>query len=129
MPILKKFGYPPVANILAECDLALTELVCTEFGYRSDEKWGYTQDGSAVLSLKDVHVIISRNCQLLLVVVGGSPCEDLTFASPLQGVLGLIGPSIDTTVGSNFIEGVHVGHTSPLKPTPQVFRPGVKQYP
>ena len=110
MPILKKkFGYPPVANILAECDLALRELVCTEFGYRSDEKWGLYSGW-------------------IWIVVGGSPCEDLTFASPLRGVLGLIGPSIDTTVGSNFIEGVHVGHTSPLKPTPQVFRPGVKQY-
>ena len=35
--------------------------------------------------------------------------------------------SIDTTIGSNFIEGVHVGHTSPLGPTPQVFRPRIKQ--
>ena len=34
---------------------------------------------------------------------------------------------VDTTTGSNFIEGVHVGHTSPLGPTPQVFRPRVKQ--
>ena len=105
MPILKKkFGYPPVAAILAECDLSLGELVCTEFGYRSDEKWGYTQDGSAVLYLKDVHAIIKGNCQLLQelvqmfpdckwVIVGGSPCQDLTFAGPLRGVLGLIGPS------------------------------------
>ena len=35
--------------------------------------------------------------------------------------------SIDTTVGSNFIEGVHAGHNLPLGPTPQVFRPRVKQ--
>ena len=79
-------------------------IVCAEFGYRPDEKWGYTHDGSAVLYLKDVHVIISRNCQLLKelvqmfpgckwIVVGGSPCQDLTFAGPLRGVLGLIGPS------------------------------------
>ena len=41
VPILKKkFGYPPTAVILAECDLSLRQLVCTEFGYRSDEKWG-----------------------------------------------------------------------------------------
>ena len=105
MPILKKkFGYPPVAAILAECDLSLRELVCTEFGYRSDEKWGYTLDGSAVLYLKDVHVVISNNCRLLKelvqmfpdckwIIVGGSPCQDLTFAGPLRGVLGLIGPS------------------------------------
>ena len=85
MPILKKkFGYPPVAAILAECDLSLRELVCTEYGYRSDEKWGYTLDGSAVLYLKDVHVVISNNCRLLKelvrmfpdckwIIVGGSP--------------------------------------------------------
>ena len=105
MPMLKKkFGYPPVAAILAECDLSLRELVCTEFGYRSDEKWGYTHDGSAVLYLKDVHAVINNNCQVLKelvqmfpdcrwVIVGGSPCQDLTFAGPLRGVLGLIGPS------------------------------------
>ena len=34
---------------------------------------------------------------------------------------------IDTTVGSNLIEGVHVGHIAPLGPTPQVLRPIVKQ--
>ena len=53
VPILtKKFGYPPIAAVLAECDLAVRELVCAEFGYRSDEKWGYTgytKDGTAVL--------------------------------------------------------------------------------
>ena len=89
MPILKKkFGYPPVAAILAECDLSLRELVCTEFGYRSDEKWGYTHDGSAVLYLKDVHGVINNNCRVLKelvqmfpdckwIIVGGSPCQDL----------------------------------------------------
>ena len=35
--------------------------------------------------------------------------------------------AIDNVVGSNFIDGVHVGHTSALGPTPQVFRPRVKQ--
>ena len=34
---------------------------------------------------------------------------------------------IDTTVGSNFIEGVDVGHIACLGPTPQVFRPRIKQ--
>ena len=105
MPIRrKKFGYPPVAAILAECDLSLRELVCTEYGYRSDEKWGYTVEGSAVLYLKDVHVVINHNCRLLKelvqmfpdckwIIVGGSPCQDLTFAGPLRGVLLLVGPS------------------------------------
>ena len=33
---------------------------------------------------------------------------------------------IDTAVGSNFVEGVHVGHINPLGPTPQMFRPRIK---
>ncbi len=106
VPIIlkKKLGYPPVAAILAECDRSLRELVCTEFGYRSDEKWGYTQDGMAVLYLRDVNAVINGNCKVLqeLVqmfpdckwfIIGGSPCQDLTFAGPLRGLLGLIGPS------------------------------------
>ena len=105
VPILKKkLGYPPTAVILAECDLSLRQLVCTEFGYRSDEKWGYTAEGSAVLYVKDVHSIIARQCEALQdlvrmfpdckwIIVGGSPCQDLTFAGPWRGLLGLIGPS------------------------------------
>ena len=105
VPILKKkLGYPPAAVILAECDLSLRQLVCTEFGYRSDEKWGYTAEGSAVLYVKDVHSIIARQCKVLQdlvqmfpdckwIIVGGSPCQDLTFAGPWRGLLGLIGPS------------------------------------
>ena len=105
VPILKKkFGYPPTAVILAECDLSLRQLVCTEFGYRSDEKWGFTPEGSAALYVKDVHYIIDRQCKVLQdlvrmfpdckwIIVGGSPCQDLTFAGPLRGLLGLIGPS------------------------------------
>ena len=105
VPILKKkLGYPPTAVILAECDLSLRQLVCTEFGYRSDEKWGYTAEGSAVLYVKDVHSIIARQCKVLQdlvrmfpdcrwIIVGGSPCQDLTFAGPWRGLLGLIGPS------------------------------------
>ena len=105
VPILrKKLGYPPTAVILAECDLSLRQLVCTEFGYRSDEKWGYTAEGSAVLYVKDVHSIIARQCKVLQdlvrmfpdckwIIVGGSPCQGLTFAGPWRGLLGLIGPS------------------------------------
>ena len=105
VPILKrKLGYPPVAVILAECDLSLRQLVCAEFNYRSDEKWGYTAEGSAVLYVKDVHSIIASQCKVLQelvqmfpdckwIIVGGSPCQDLTFAGPWRGLFGLIGPS------------------------------------
>ena len=50
--------------------------MCAEFGYRSDEEWCYAIDGSAVLD--------SRS---------GSPCQDLTLAGTMKGVLGLTGMS------------------------------------
>ena len=105
VPILKKkLGYRPVAVILAKCDRSLRQLVCTEFDYRSDERWGYTPDGSAVLYLRDVNSVIAGHCKVLQelvqmfpdckwIILGGSPCQDLTFAGPLRGLLGLIGPS------------------------------------
>lgn len=34
---------------------------------------------------------------------------------------------LDKTPGSNFVDGVHVGHLEPLGPTPQVYRPRVKE--
>ena len=79
VPILKKkFGYPPTAVILAECDLSLRQLVCTEFGYRSDEKWGFTPEGSAVLYVKDVRYIIDGQCKVLQDLVRMFPdCKSL----------------------------------------------------
>ena len=44
--LTKKLGCPPTAILLAENDEAVRRLVCAEFGYRTDEKWGYTASGS-----------------------------------------------------------------------------------
>ena len=98
----QKLNKSPTAVILAENDERLRGLVCAEFGYRADQKWGYTQDGSACLYVKDVHQLIANDCKILReaavafpglkwFVVGGSPCQDLTFAGPSQGILGLVG--------------------------------------
>ena len=101
--ILKqKLQQPPTAIILAELDEKIRGLVCAEFGYRSDEQWGYTSDGSTCCYIRDVNTILKDNCFLLRQVVcmypnlkwfivGGSPCQDLTFAGPSQGLLGLVG--------------------------------------
>ena len=102
--LTRKFGYAPTVAILAENDTAIRTVVCAEFGYRADEQWGFTPQGTAALYLKDVHSIIASNCEVLRstieaypdlkwIIVGGSPCQDLTFAGPLQGLLGLAGPS------------------------------------
>ena len=105
VPLLKKkVGYAPVVAILAENDNRIRSLVCAEFGYRSDEEWCYVIDGSAVLYLRDVHSLVANGCRILQmtlkmfpdckwIVVGGSPCQDLTLAGTMKGVLGLTGMS------------------------------------
>ena len=100
--LTKKLGCPPTAILLAENDESIRRLVCTEFGYRTDEKWGYTTSGSACLYISDVHKLADNDCLLLrqLVaqfpglkwfIIGGSPCQDLTYAGYLHGLLGLVG--------------------------------------
>ena len=100
----KKIGYAPVVAILAENDNRIRSLVCAEFGYRSDEEWCYALDGSAILYLRDVHSLVANGCRILQttlkmfpdckwIVVGGSPCQDLTLAGAMKGVLGLTGMS------------------------------------
>ena len=98
----KKLGYPPVVAILAEIDGSLRALVCAEFGYRPDQSWGRSKSGSACLYVKDVNSLLEDGCRRLheavaiapgikWIVVGGSPCQDLTFAGAFRGVLGLVG--------------------------------------
>ena len=101
--ILKqKLQQPPTAIVLAELDEKLRSLVCAEFGYRADEQWCYTADGATCCYVRDVSTIIKNDCYLLRQVVamhpnlkwfivGGSPCQDLTYAGPSQGILGLVG--------------------------------------
>ena len=100
--ILKqKLQQPPAAIILAELDEKIRGLVCAEFGYRSDEQWGYTS-GATCCYIRDVNTILKNDCflprqavsmhpNLKWFIVGGSPCQDLTFAGPSQGLLGLVG--------------------------------------
>ena len=95
MLLEKKIGYAPVAVVLAENDNRIRSLVCNEFGKRSDEQWCY-----AALYLRDVHSLVTNGCRILQttlkmfpdcwIVVGGSPCQDLTLAGTMKGVLGLI---------------------------------------
>ena len=100
--LTKKLGCPPMAILLAENDETVRRLVCAEFGYRTDEKWGYTVSGSACLYISDVHKLAENDCLLLRqltalfpglkwFIVGGSPCQDLTYAGYLHGLLGLVG--------------------------------------
>ena len=100
--LTKKLGCPPTSILLAENDESIRRLVCAEFGYRTDEKWGYTVSGSACLYISDVHKLAENDCLLLRqlaaqfpglkwFIIGGSPCQDLTYAGYLHGLLGLVG--------------------------------------
>ena len=103
VPIIqKKLGYAPVVTVLAEMDVSLRALVCAEFGYRTDQAWGRAKNGSVGIYFKDVSTLLDNRCQLLQeavalapnakwIIVGGSPCQDLTFAGTFKGLLGLVG--------------------------------------
>ena len=98
----RKIGNPPEVVVLAENDTSLRALVCAEFGYRTDQKWGYTINGSASIYVKDVNSTLEDDCKILKeahilspnarwFIIGGSPRQDLTFAGTYRGVLGLVG--------------------------------------
>ena len=98
----QKLNRSPTVVVLAENDEKLRALVCAEYGYRADQGWCYTSDGAAAIYVKDVNKLLEKECKILReaaatfpnlrwFIVGGSPCQDLTFAGPSQGVLGLVG--------------------------------------
>ena len=103
VPIIqKKLGYPPTVVVLAEIDTSLRSLVCSEFGYRTAQTWGRTKNESVCIYVKDVNSLFDDHCRLLheavalapnakWIIVGGSPCQDLTFAGAFKGQLGLVG--------------------------------------
>ena len=87
---------------LGNQDMSLRALVCAEFGYRPDQTWGRTKNGRACLYVKDVNSLLDDHCRRLheavtiapnakWIIVGGSPCQDLTFAGAFKGLLGLVG--------------------------------------
>ena len=100
--IKKKLGKPPTIFIAAEIDPVLRRLVATEIGLREDQQWGYTIEGTATIYVKDVWTLTDKDSQILRqakamhpelkwIVIAGSPCQDLTYAGFLNGLLGLTG--------------------------------------
>ena len=63
--LTRKIGYAPTVAILAENDTDVRAVACAEFGYRADEQWSFTPQGTAALHLKDVHSVIANNCHVL----------------------------------------------------------------
>ena len=100
--IKKKLGKPPVVYIAAEQDPVLRRLVAAELGMREDQHWGYNSEGVCTIYVKDVwdlllkDLLILRQAKVMYpnikwLLISGSPCQDLTFAGYLNGLLGLTG--------------------------------------
>ena len=100
--IKKKLGKPPAVYIAAEQDPVLRRLVAAELGMREDQHWGYNSEGVATIYVKDVWDLLHKESLILRqakaiypdikwLLISGSPCQDLTYAGYLNGLLGLTG--------------------------------------
>ena len=100
--IKKKLGKPPAVYIAAEHDPVLRRLVSAELGMREDQQWGYNLEGVATIYVKDVWNLFHKESLILRqakamypeikwLLISGSPCQDLTYAGYLNGLLGLTG--------------------------------------
>ena len=100
--IKKKLGKPPAVYIAAEHDPVLRRLVAAEVGMREDQLWGYNSEGVATIYVKDVWDLLHKDSLILRqakamhpdirwLLISGSPCQDLTYAGYLNGLLGLTG--------------------------------------
>ena len=88
---------------LLKIDPVLRELVSFEFGYCRQETWQVAFSGCPSIYVKDVRRLLENGCLVLRqahsiaptakwFIIGGSPCQDLTYAGPFHGLLGLTGP-------------------------------------
>ena len=101
--LCRKLKRNPSVIVLAEVAPALRELVSFEFGYCRQETWQVAFSGCPSIYVKDVRRILEHGCLVLRqahsiaptakwFIIGGSPCQDLTYAGPFHGLLGLTGP-------------------------------------
>ena len=103
--ITKAIGGPPKLIIAAECDPILRQLVAEQFQFRTDGCWTQSSASTFTLYTHDIKELLRDHCRILReafaiagtqcrwIVIAGSPCQDLTLAGPLKGLLGLTGQS------------------------------------
>ena len=99
--VMKAIGCAPQVFIAAGCDPILRQLVGEQFQLRTDGKWSKPINHCNAIYLDDVKTILADKCTVLReafalagsecrwIVIAGSPCQDLTLAGPLGGLLGL----------------------------------------
>ena len=102
--ITKAIGCAPRIIIVAECDPVLRQIVSEQFSFRTDGKWTQSSKDTFTLYADDVRQLLRDQCRIFKeafalagpqcrwFVIAGSPCQDLTPAGPLKGLLGLTGP-------------------------------------
>ena len=102
--ITKAIGCAPRVIIVAECDPILRQLVGEQFSFRTDGQWTQSSKDTFTLYAEDVRHLLRDQCRVFKeafelagpqcrrFVIAGSPCQDLTPAGPLKGLLGLTGP-------------------------------------
>ena len=102
--VIRQYGGTPRVFVAAEQDAVLRQLVCDQFGLAEDERWVQLSTGTQALYLRDVRTLFRQGARklseavalapdALWLVVAGSPCQDLTLAGELKGLLGLTGPT------------------------------------
>ena len=102
--ITQAFGCAPRIIIAAECDPILRQIVGEQFLFRTDGKWTQSSKDTYTIYVDDVRQLLKDRCRIFKeafalagpqcrwFVIAGSPCQDLTPAGPLKGLLGLTGP-------------------------------------
>ena len=102
--ITQAFGCAPRIIIAAECDPILRQIVGEQFLFRTDGKWTQSSKDTYTIYVDDVRQLLKDQCRIFKeafalagplcrwFVIAGSPCQDLTPAGPLKGLLGLTGP-------------------------------------
>ena len=106
--ILSRAGVDLGAYVHAECVAELRAPVAEEFGYSLDERWCIDLSGRPAIYLHDVWapfrmlqepegklmrqiIAVGKKCGSKYVIVGGSPCVDLTVSGAYKGALGFCG--------------------------------------
>ena len=93
--VTKTVGYAPSIQIIAEMNANIRMWVAQQYGYASaDNVWKRAANDAPTLYLTDVWSILDNQAETLrvmigalpqdsrILLIGGSPCQDLTRARP-----------------------------------------------
>ena len=105
--VKRRFGYAPSLFLAAEKDETLRHIVAEQLGLNLREAWSKTRHHTTALYIKDVMTLFQQDCKVIkelvqiakskkavkILLIGGSPCTELTLAEGDKGLLGITGPN------------------------------------